>query len=293
MNDKRRRLLLGVFAGMVVLTIGDFAWREFYEAPVNAADAKKERLAREILEAKQQYKRFAKQKNRLQKLRNASLPADTETARTLYLGWLNELAEDVQLAGKQVDSNPPRFYEGYRILPFSLRCRGTLDQVTTLLYAFYKAPHLHHVRTMTLTPVAGTRMLSINLAIEAVSINGRTAEKGLAEGDSNRLASNNLADYRPIVTRNVFSESGGLPAEQYTTLTAVVEANGYQQAWFTNALEGKTYKVSQGDRLRVGSIEGRVERITVRDLILVVDGQRWLLTIDDRLPDAVALPPEF
>lgn len=292
MSDRRRTLLIGVFGVMVVMTVGDYAFRNYYEQPLEAAVQRKDRLTEEIAEKRAELKQLAKRQHRLDLLKEASLPAEAETARTQYLGWLNELAQYVDLLGRQVDSNPPRSYEGYRILPFSLRGRVTLEQLTTLLYQFYEAPYLHHIRTITVTPVAGTRLLSLNLAVEAISLDGGVAETTLPEGKSDQLASDRLADYRVIAQRNVFSASGGVQAERFTTLTAIVESDGYRQAWFNNALDDEIYRLSEGDALRVGAVRGQIERITVKDVILSVGEDRWLLTIDDRLTDATALPPE-
>lgn len=292
MNDRRRTLLIGLFAIMVVMTVGDYAYRNYYETPLEAALERRDRLTQQVVEQRQQLKQLSKRQHRLNMLKKASLPEDAETARTLYLGWLNELAQYVDLLGRQVDSNPPRSYEGYRILPFSLRGRVTLEQLTALLYQFYEAPYLHHIRTITVTPVAGTRLLSLNLTVEAISLDGSVAEGSLPPGQSDQLASDRLTDYRVIAQRNVFSASGGVQAERFTTLTAIVEVDEYRQAWFNNALDDEVYKLSEGDSLRVGAVRGVVEQIMVRDLILAVGEQRWLLTIDDRLTDATALPPE-
>jgi len=293
MSDKRRNILLGAFAIMVVLTIGDQLWKSLYQQPINTARRKTERLTRDVLEARQMLKRYTKQQTRLIRLRNGSLPNDVEAARTLYQGWLNDLTERIDLEQRRVDSNPPRVYLGYRVLPFSLRCHGTLEQLTFLLYEFYRAPFLHHIRTMTITPVAGTRQLSLNFALESLSIDDSPTTGALPSGQSDQLASNDLRDYQSIVRRNVFSASGGVEAAQFTILTGIVTVDGYPQAWFTNSLEDDIQKVSAGDTIRVGGVECAVERMTLRDLILVIDDQRWLLTINDRVADAIALPPEY
>lgn len=293
MSDKRRTILLGSLAIMVVLTFGDQLWKSLYERPLGTARRNTERLTGEVQQARQTLKRFTKQQTRLKRLRSASLPNDVEAARTLYQGWLNELAERIDLEGRRVDSKPPRVYLGYRVLPFSLRCEGTLEQLTSLLYEFYQAPFLHHIRTMTITPIAGTRQLSLNFALESLSIDESPSTDALPSGKSDQLASDELRDYQSIVRRNMFSASGGVQAAQFTILTGIVAVDGSPQAWFTNSLEDDVQKVRAGGTIRVGGLECTVERMTRRDLILVIDDSRWLLTINERVADAIALPPEF
>lgn len=293
MSPERQRLLLGGFAAMATLTVGDFAWRNWYEVPLQAATQRVERLTEELGEAKQNLRKIKQDQNRLAKLRPLSLPDDVEAARTLYQGWLTEVAERIELEGQRIDSNPPRTQEGFRILPFSLRGSGSLEQLTALLFEFYRAPYLHHIRTLTVTPVAGTRQLSVNLAIEALALDGAQRAEEPPPGANPQLASDALETYQSIARRNFFSASGGVEAAAYTTLTAIVEVDGYPEAWFTNLLEDEVVKVRMGDRFRVGALECEVERLDLRDAVLVIDGERWLLTINDRLADAAALPPEY
>jgi hypothetical protein len=253
MSPERQRLLLGGFAAMATLTVGDYAWRNWYEAPLQAATQRVERLTEELGEAKQNLRKIKQDQNRLAKLRPLSLPDDIEAARTLYQGWLTEVAERIELEGQRIDSNPPRAQEGFRILPFSLRGSGSLEQLTALLFEFYRAPYLHHIRTLTVTPVAGTRQLSINLAIEALALDGAQRAEEPPAGANPQLASDALETYQSIARRNFFSASGGVEAAAYTTLTAIVEVDGYPEAWFTNLLEDEVVKVRMGDRFRVGA----------------------------------------
>ena len=76
-------------------------------------------------------------------------------------------------------------------------------------------------------------------------------------------------------------------------LTGIVAVDGFREAWFSSSLEDDVQKVRVGGTLRVGGLECAVEQMTLRDLILVIDNERWLLTINDRVADAIALPPEF
>ena len=291
--ENRQKYLLLAFGAMVVLTVGDRLWTSMYARPLEVAERSVTQLTAEIEEGKLRLRRAKRDSARLDQLREVSLPEDVEAARTFYQGWLTDAADAVEFDGVRVDSNPPKTYDGYRLLPFSLRCSGTLEQLTAWLYDFYQAPIMHHIGTLTITPVAGSRRLSLNLAIEALAVDGTENRETLPPGASDQLADGQLDAYDPIVRRNFFSASGGVAATAYTALTAIVSVDQFPEAWFTNLLEDKVVQVRVGERFRVGVLDCQVEQISVRDVILVVDDQRWLLTIDDRLADAIALPPEF
>ncbi len=51
-------------------------------------------------------------------------------------------------------------------------------------------------------------------------------------------------------------------------------------------------KLRQGDTLQVGGLSAEVVQIGELDVVVELDGQRWLLTLGDSLADAFALPPE-
>jgi len=293
MNNPRRKILLALFAVMVALVIGDRLWTSFYSGPLAAARAKSSRLTQKIQETRQGRKRLQKWQKRLEVLRDRSLPENIDTARTLYQGWLTELVEKVSLDNRRVDSNEPRQFDGYYLLPFSLRGSGTLEQFTIMLHQFYTAPYLHKIRTFTITPIAGSRQLSLNLTIEALLIGGTDRIDELPTGTNDELAFDRFDEYRVIAKRNIFSTSGGVEATEHTVLTAIVSVDGIPEAWFTNRLEDKVQKLHEGDDFWVGAFHCKIREITRRDVVIVADNEGWLLTLSESLADATALPPEF
>jgi hypothetical protein len=292
-KEHRQKILLAIFGAMAVLTVGDRLWQDYYVAPLEAAQTRASKLTQGLAETRQTLKRYKKQQQRLDALRKLSLPGDVEAARTLYQEWLTEVAEKIELEGLRVDSNAPRTSAGFRELPFSLRCIGTLEQLTALLHTFYQAPLLHHISTLAITPIAGTRQLSLNFAIQALQLDNTPPASALPTGQRNQLASTTLEEYQMIAQRNIFSTSGGVEAAHFTVLTAIVAVDGYPQAWFTNLLEDHVAKVRVGERFRVGALECVVAEIGLRDVILSIQGQRWLLSVNDGMAAAIALPPEY
>ena len=69
--------------------------------------------------------------------------------------------------------------------------------------------------------------------------------------------------------------------------------DGSPQVWFTLRTSGEILKVGKGGDFEIGQFRGSIAEIEGADVIVESDGERWLLTLGERLTDASALPPEF
>ncbi len=154
--------------------------------------------------------RFRKANQQLKRWQAQSLPSDPEIARSLYQAWLVGLVGRPGFISPNVDSSEPVTRKGlYSSLRFSARGRGTPEQLTRFLFDFYRADHLHHIESLNLTPVPRSDELDIALSIEALSLPDGERKDQLSTRVSDRLASDELTDYRAIVERNLFGIGGG------------------------------------------------------------------------------------
>ena len=69
---------------------------------------------------------------------------------------------------------------------------------------------------------------------------------------------------------------------KYTYLTTVLEVNGQPQIWLFERTSGTRLELSEGDAFRVGGMQGVVDRIGARDVVLDVGGKR--VVVDWREP---------
>jgi len=290
----RKNILLAAFAAMLLIYVGNWLWENMVEAPLEKRRAKTVRLQEDVEKRKLQLARARKAAKELAVWEDQSLPSDTEVARSLYQAWLLELVEHVKLANPHVDSGNPVGRKGlYHALSFSLRGRGTLRQLTVLLFEFYRADHLHQVRSLGITPLEGADQLDLSISIEALVLPGADREDRLSRQTSDRLASAELADYEMIVRRNLFGSGDGFDPTDHTYLTAVTYSDGQAEAWFTMRVNDKVLKLRKGQNLQVGQFNGTVAEIADTDVILESDGERWLLTVGENITQAFALPPEY
>jgi hypothetical protein len=224
-----------------------------------------------------------------------SLPSDIEKARAAYQEWLLDVVNRRGVENATVSFGEAVGKNGiYRRLPATVRGRGTLEQITTVLHEFYRAVHLHQINRLSFSPVPNTRQLDIVLTIDALILPDADRTDKLADGRSTRLASDRLADYHVIAQRNLFGDGGiGVDPADFTYLTGINGINELQEAWFTIRTTGEVLKLKVGQRFEVGDFQGMVAEIDERDVVIDSDGERWLLTLGEQLSQATALPPEF
>lgn len=317
----RQQILAAVFGALVLWFGGEWLVNNALKGPLQARRAEKKRLEEGIKKLKGEQKRIAAAETHLARSRTQSLPADPELARSLYQAWLVELVEKVRLSSPSVNSFEPvsrrvrargnRNTTFYHTLSFSMRGRGTLEQITQFLFEFYRTDVLHQIRTLLISPLRDGNQLDLSVTIDALSLpDAPTKDKEKVAGDTQavyetfvdrvqrthegRLASLELADYRPIVDRNLFAIASAHPDPlEHTYFTSVTSVDGSPQVWFTLRTNGEIRKLGKGEEFEIGQFRGRIAEIAGSDVIIESDGERWLLTLGERFTDAFALPPEF
>ncbi len=289
----RKQILTAVFAVLLLFYGGDWLLRNVVWDPLAGIHAETATLQKRIDQRETFLEQARRARVRLDVWRSHSLPSDVEVARSLYQAWLLELVDHVGLAKPSVDSDRPVSRPGgLRMHAFTVRGRGTLEQLTSLLVEFYRAAHLDQIRSLVIAPVAGSDEFQLTLSIEALSLPGAKHENTLCADTSDRLVYQDPSAYELIVRRNLFRTGGAVDATETTQLTGVTYEDGVAVAWFTVHTTGETVKRRTAENLQVGHFSGVVTEIVDSDLILESDGQRWLLTIGDKLSEACALPPE-
>jgi hypothetical protein len=310
---KYRPYVLGAaFAALLLYFGGEWILENVLQGPIENARQRNASLRKQKKDKEEDLERAHQATEFLVRWEKQSLPSDLESARWLYQAWLVELVEDVGLGSPSVNSGQPISRGGlFHTIGFSVRGRGTLEQLTRFLFAFYRTDLLHQVRLLIITPLANTEQLDLTLSIEAAVLpragpegtDGATAEqrqetifedfRRRTYRESERLASLTLVDYDPITTRNLFGLGGKPDPTDHAYLTAINSVDGEPEAWFTLRATDEVLKLRQGDGFQIGPVAGTIAEIAGSDVIIESDGERWLLTLGERLVDAYALPPEF
>lgn len=294
-SEKRKILLLAAFGAFLVFYSGEWLLNTVLRGPLEQKQTLTRRLEKKIDDYKKELSKARTAGKRLEAWEKTSLPSDPQVARSLYQAWLLELVNHVELTDPNVNSSEPANRKGqFYVLAFSIRGRGSLDTLTRFLFEFYRAGHLHQIRSLNITPMQKTDELDLAISIEAIVLPGSERKDSLSVATSDRLVSDQLESYQTIVDRNFFAVGREIDPTDQTFLTSVVAVEGSPpEAWFSLRSTDELEKLNVGDQLKVGQFSGRVAEITGSDVILVSEGQRWLLTIGECLTEAFALPPEF
>ncbi len=292
MGKYRQHILVGLFAVLCLYFGGEWLIERALTGPREAALAERRRLEQEVAEQQQLVEVIGQEIEWVRYWQTRSLPASPELARSLYREWLLELVGSAGLSNPFVEAGRPVNRQGlYEAISYSVRARGTLEQLTAFLFEFYRADPLHQVRSLTISPLGRAELLDVSLTIEAIIV-PESEREDISSGVAERLASENLEDYRVLVDRNFFSVSGSPDPTDQAYLTFVGEVNGEPSAWFTVRTRDEVVRLSTGDDFQVGQFRGRVAAIESPDVILEsAEGDRWLLTLGDSLTRAFAIPP--
>jgi len=293
---KKREKILAILFGVIVLgLLGNQLFKTALQGPLELRKAAVHRKQRQIVALEKSLTKARQAAKELAVWESQSLPSDTGQARHLYQEWLTKLINRIGLTGLTTHAADPVNRKGfYSMLAFSVRGRGTLEQLVDFLFEFYRADYLHQIQSLDITPNPQNDQLELSISIEALVLPGADRKDRLTRRKSDRLASHSVADYQPIVQRNIFHIGGSGPdATDHAFLTAVTEAGGQLEAWFTLRTTGKTLKLRKGEALKVGPFHGTIVEMDGADVVIESEDERWLLTVGENLAQATSLPPEY
>ena len=252
MNDYRKLGLYGLLVAVLVYLGGDWVFVNLWKGPEESRLRQIAALESDVKKRKDFLKKAREDARWLEYWESLSLPTDLEVARSLYQAWLVELTRYAGLTSPSFDPKQPVPRRGgFRAIAYSVRARGTLEQLCTFLFEFYKAGHLHQIRSVSMTPILRSDTLDLSIAIETLVLPRADRRDRLSTQTIDvRLASAQLDDYRPIVDRNLFAvgDPGADPTD-HAYLTGVSYVDGKPEAWFTLRTDGTTLKLRLGDRL--------------------------------------------
>jgi hypothetical protein len=295
MSEHRQKILLGILGIMLLYFGGEWAWRHAVQGPLDLRRSRADRLQNELEKREKELARARAAVKDLAAFEEQSLPSDPQVARSLYRAWLLQLVTKVGFVNRNVEAGEPVGRRGlFQSITFTVQGRGTLGQLTRFLYEFYRAGHLHQVRSLAITPLSNPGQLDLSLVIEALVLPLAEEKDQLSQSVSDRLAWEKFEDYAAIPRRNLFGSTGTSDPTDHAFVTAIQYVNGRPEVWLTLRTEDKVVKLKPGESFQVGQFAGKVIEIEGDDVVLEeADGQRWLVSFGESLAQAFALPGEY
>lgn len=278
MKLQRREKILAAILGALVLLLA--AWLLLFSGDARSTselEAARRRLAAEVDKKEARIQTATHLARRLAEWQRRALPSDPAHARSLYQSWLRQLADRLKFRKLNVDSSggQPR-RDKSTLLSFTLHGRAALPKLVEFLHEFHSAGHLHQIRRMDIKPVENSPELDVRVSVEALSLPGADRKNELTKEHGKTLRLAKLSDYSTaIVARNLLGPPPGQPPDmaQTTFVTAILAADGRGEVWLVDKTSGKKWKLHEGERVQVGSLQGSVQSIGVRDVTLDLGGR--------------------
>jgi len=293
-KPNRQQLLLGLLALVGLARVGDWMLTALISGPLQTRTVQAAALREQIREREQLLSAVRKQGQQIERWGQQSLPADLEVARTLYRSWLMDRLAEARWANPHVDSGNPISRAGlYHALPFTVRGRGTVTELTRFLFHFTRSGQLHSIQAMTLNPIGASGLLDIAVTIEALVIPGVNRTDRLSTQPARRLASSDPTAYRVIDDRHLFGGGSDVVPAEHAVVTAITHSRGEPRTWITQRNDDTVLKLRVNDHFTIGDFHGRIVQILDQDVVIESSGEHWLVTIGESVSDGFAIPAEL
>jgi hypothetical protein len=241
----------------------------------------RKKLQADITELKNKVKNEAEIKKRLTEVYNQSLPTQDQSAQSLYSNWLMQLANEVGIKGYRSDAGSISLTKNlYKKFTYTLHGKGTLEQLAEFLRRFEKTNYLHLVRKVTPQPIKNSNEFDLTITVEALSLPQSRNVKELPQMETAvTVATDDDKKMLKVITdRAIFTEYQPPPivapsqeperqkpidfdSSPFCYVTTIVEADGKYQCWVNNRIEGKTYKLNEGEMFRLGGVRVYAKKI--------------------------------
>ena len=313
--NSREKILSGVIA-FLVLVWGTWTLWGSVGSAYTERELQLQSLRREHRDANRTRLASRRAAAQLDKWQTMSLPANDRQAHTVYFQWLRDGLDEAGFDGfdiKNLDTirnRRGRQKNAYKQLRYTVSCRGTLEQLTSFLFKFYRVDCLHKIESLSMRPVKDSDKMALDLAVTALALPGVSHNDAFRKSSTSRLVHGDLDDYQQmIVGRKLFTayapspekptevaaDTGGPPQSDEAKnayVTGIVTRPGGFQAWLHFRSTDKRYLLGAGDAVDVGDFHATVVSISPRAIVLSSDGQRLRVGLGQNLGEATVLPVE-
>ncbi|MDZ4780791.1 MAG: hypothetical protein SGJ19_11100 [Planctomycetia bacterium] len=321
--QKREKQLMGVVVALVAVLAGNWLYGKV-RSSINARTNEITRLSGDVTKKDNQIKRGKLAATKLAKYESRALPSDPELARAAYSAWLRKIVGEAGFEAPNVEpptQATPKFLMSanmrtakgprpivYHRLPYSVRGKATLEELTKFLHTFYSAGHLHLVRSLTMTPQESGK-LEVKITIDALVLPDADRKDALSSVPGESLAGT-FEEYRDVITkRNTFAAYKPAPPKppeksskpdpavdpaRFAKVTAIL-TDPELVVWIHMETTGKLFKLAEGEEFDLGEERrGKVHRIhlTTRTVELQINDEKKLYGLGDKLTEGKPLGTE-
>ncbi len=301
--NKRERILAGAVLALAVLLGGGSLYKS-YSGALAARRSHVEDARKRLGDANRTLATGRDAARKIDELKKRSMPTDREKALSLYKAWLLTKAKSSGLTVNDIKLAPrTTLSTAFDAIGYNIEATGTLSSVVSMLYEFYRSPQLQQITRLRLVRPPGATQLTVTLEVEALCLAGATATDSLPEGDSKRLKLASAAEYlkslgeRDLATvytpprppgppPTVRRETPAVPKfdeSELARLTGTINIGDGWQAWVYVRSTGEMLHLVAGDTVKVGALEGTIESVADRSLVLKTGDKKYRVALGQSL----------
>jgi hypothetical protein len=302
MNKREQILAVGV--GAVVALYGSYYFYGKYAKALHARQADVESAQTKLDDANHRLRQGHNAVKQMEAWQQRALPANYDKALSLYKAWLLAKAKDSGLVVSDITLLPTANNNAaYKAIGYQVVANGSLSSVVSMLYEFYRSPQLHQISRLQISRPAGAALLTVSLDVEALSMKGAVATDKLPEGDAKRLKLASADQYkkslaeRDIVTAYSPPRPPAPPRErreappgppkydesEVAYFSGATSSGNEWQAWISVRSTGETLHLASGDPVKIGALDGKIESVEERSLVLKTGDKRFRVALGQSL----------
>jgi Putative Ig domain len=232
MTPREKVLSIGVGVALTV-AVGSYAWSTIQKG-FAVKQARVDQLRSDIMKRDTAITDGLMDRNKLTAITPMSLPSNSEQAVADYNEWIIDWLAKAKLASPKqtyigetpeynVDTQKKRVYSRFK---FQVSGRGTIENLTNLLYDYYQKNYLHRISQLKIALVPREAyQLDFTLVTEVLALDVASKTQPVPTGTSHRVKKS-LAEYSDeIVGRNLFSPANHPPRWSETATTEAVRGS--------------------------------------------------------------------
>lgn len=315
--DKRQKLLVGVFAGVLFLWQGSgILWGIFF-GPFDDRNNQITALDVKLKEKSDASHKLDLTERRMRTWERRSLPPEPVVASNLYHHWILDLASSHKL--ERLTVTPKRISSGasnavFTRIPVSVTAECKMEQLCKFLYDFYRTDLMHKVTHLGIESLGfkDDPTLKVTLELEGLSLASAKKRNTLfadkqEKAVSDLMSKKSLDDYQSLTAQNRFIRGYNGPPKPieappppaspfdsavYTKLIAVIEVDGQpdaSEAWLYDSSSNQRTILHAGKEFEIAGVKGEVLEFGKRHVKLKVKEKQWRLDMGENLKQMVEL----
>lgn len=303
--NRRQKILAGLLAACLFFSTAADAMNAWIFQPLEMKRKLVDRMNAEIADRELERLALMRAAGQFETGLELSLDQDTAIASTRYQQWIVQVTDSLGVDSVRVTPGLP-IEEGAigNRLPFTIQITGSVPALNSLLSRLNQLPILHSINAVSIVaedPRDQSELISARISTELLTLEGAGKGRSLprVQSSGEQVATDyDLSDlfFLPLPSGlpDIEAEQQKVTIEQSNpintiSLVAAFSSFGQSEAWFVDSDSEESYIVKSGEMLEVGQDRLQLVKVGNRDVILMINEERFRLELGDTLAKMVRI----